>query len=39
MIAAVALMIKPFCGRESQLNICIGSTEKSSMGDEGIVVI
>ena len=39
MMAAVALMINPFCGRDSQLNIWIGKTEKSSIGLEGSVVM
>jgi hypothetical protein len=39
IMAAVALMINPFWGRDNQLNIWMGNTEKSSIGDEGTVVI
>ena len=39
IIAAVALIINPFCGRDNQLKIWMGSTEKSSIGEAGIVVM
>src|SRR5688572_13639252 len=39
IIAAVAFTIKPFCGRDNQLKIWIGKTEKSSIGLEGKVVM
>lgn len=32
MIAADALIIKPGCGLDNQLNIWMGNTEKSSSG-------
>jgi len=38
IIAAVASIINPFCGRDNQLKICIGITVKSLIGLVGMLV-
>ena len=35
IIAAAALIVNPCCGLDTQLNICIGITVNSSIGELG----